>query len=53
MRWMYPIGIILFWIFDRSEAQQRTRALIDKSLANVVRLIKLAGFPLLRPINAW
>jgi AcrR family transcriptional regulator len=49
--WMYQMGIILFWLYDRSEAQQRTRALIDKSLAIVVRLIKLAGFPLLRPIR--
>jgi AcrR family transcriptional regulator len=49
--WMYQMGIILFWIYDRSEAQQRTRTLIDKSLAIVVRLIKLAGFPLLRPIR--
>lgn len=49
--WMYQMGIILFWIYDRSAAQQRTRALIDKSLGIVVRLVKLAGFPLLRPIR--
>ena len=49
--WMYQMGLILFWIYDRSPAQQRTRALIEKSLAIVVRLIKLAGFPLLRPVR--
>ena len=49
--WLYQMGIILFWIYDRSAAQERTRALIDKSLGIVVRLIKLSGFPLLRPIR--
>jgi AcrR family transcriptional regulator len=49
--WMYQMGIILFWIYDRSPAQERTRVLIDKSLAIVVRLINLSGFPLLRPIR--
>ena len=49
--WMYQMGIILFWIYDRSPGQRRTRALIDKSLAVVVRLIRLAGFPLLRPVR--
>jgi AcrR family transcriptional regulator len=49
--WMYQMGIILFWIYDRSEAQQRTRALIDKSLGIVVRLIQLSGLPLLRPVR--
>jgi len=50
--WMYQMGIILFWIYDRSEGQQRTRALIDKSLAVVVRLIQLSGLPLLRPVRS-
>src|SRR5689334_14547127 len=36
--WMYQMGIILFWIYDRSEAQRRTRALIEQSLGIVVRL---------------
>jgi AcrR family transcriptional regulator len=49
--WMYQMGLILFWIYDRSEAQRRTRALIDKSLGVVVRLIKLSSLPLLRPVR--
>jgi AcrR family transcriptional regulator len=49
--WMYQMGVILFWIYDRSEAQQRTRALIDKSLGVVVRLIQISGLPLLRPVR--
>ena len=49
--WMYQMGLILFWIYDRSEAQQRTRALVEKSLGIVVRLIKVSEFPLLRPVR--
>jgi AcrR family transcriptional regulator len=49
--WMYQMGVILFWIYDRSTAQKRTRALLVKSVAIVARLIQLAGFPLLRPLR--
>jgi len=49
--WMYQMGLILFWIYDRSAAQQRTRTLIRKSAAIVERLVKLAGFPLMRPVR--
>lgn len=49
--WMYQMGLILFWVYDRSVAQQRTRALIEKSAAIVERLVKLAAFPLMRPVR--
>jgi AcrR family transcriptional regulator len=47
--WMYQMGLILFWIYDRSEGQKRTHALLDNSASMVTRLIRLSGFPLLRP----
>ena len=43
------MGLILFWIYDRSPGQERTRALAGRSAAMVSRLVRLAGFPLLRP----
>lgn len=49
--WMYQMGLILFWIYDRSPAQARTRTLIRKSAAIVERLVKLAVFPLMRPVR--
>jgi hypothetical protein len=49
--WLYQMGLILFWIHDRSAGQKRTRALVERSLDIVVRLIKLAGFPLMRPVR--
>lgn len=49
--WMYQMGIILFWIYDRSALQARTRALIEKSLHVVVGLIKLSSLPLTKPLR--
>jgi AcrR family transcriptional regulator len=49
--WLYQMGVILFWIYDRSAGQKRTRALVDKSVAVVVRLVKLSGFPLMGPVR--
>ena len=49
--WLYQMGLILFWISDRSPEQVRTRQLRDKSLALLVTALKLAGFPLLRPLR--
>jgi hypothetical protein len=48
---MYQMGLILFWIYDRSEACRRTRQLIEKSLPVVTRLIKLSGFAPMRPVR--
>jgi len=49
--WMYQMGLILFWIYDRSPEQQRTRTLIAKSAAIVERLVKLAVLPPMRPVR--
>jgi AcrR family transcriptional regulator len=49
--WMYQMGMILFWIYDRSAGQKKTQALIGKSLEVVVRLVKLASLPLTKPLR--
>ncbi len=49
--WLYQMGLILFWIYDRSAAQRRTHRLRKKSLALIVTGLKLASFPLLRPLR--
>jgi AcrR family transcriptional regulator len=49
--WMYQMGIILFWIYDRSAGQRQTTVLIDKSLSLVVRLVKISGLPLMQPLR--
>jgi len=49
--WMYQMGLILFWIYDRSPGQRKTTALTEKSLHVVVRLIQMASLPLMRPVR--
>jgi AcrR family transcriptional regulator len=49
--WLYEMGILLFWVYDRSKGQRRTQLLFDKSLSIVTGLIKLSSFPLLKPVR--
>ena len=49
--WMYQMGVILFWIHDRSAGQKRTALLIDGSLQIVMLLIRVSGLPLMRPLR--
>ena len=51
MLWMYQMGLILFWIYDRSEDQKLTRSLVDQSAGVVTGLIKLSSLPLMRPVR--
>ena len=47
--WLYQMGVLLFWVYDRSPRQARTRLLFDKSLAMLLALLKVAAIPVLRP----
>jgi AcrR family transcriptional regulator len=49
--WMYHMGIILFWIYDRSARQARTRILLEKSSDLIARAIKLSRFRVLKPFR--
>ncbi|HEY7402480.1 MAG TPA: TetR family transcriptional regulator [Candidatus Angelobacter sp.] len=49
--WLYQMGIILFWIYDRSPEQQRTQKLLEKSLGLLVSLLKISGLPLMKPLR--
>jgi AcrR family transcriptional regulator len=49
--WLYQMGLILFWIYDRSDEQKRTAQLREKSLGLVVTGLKMISFPLLRPLR--
>ena len=49
--WLYHMGIILFWIHDSSPERARTNLLVDRTVELVVRLIRLASHPLMRPVR--
>jgi AcrR family transcriptional regulator len=49
--WMYQMGLILFWVYDRSPKQERTMLLYDKTMKMLIVTLKIAGIPLLRPLH--
>ena len=49
--WMYQMALILFWLFDDSRDQRRTKRLTDGTLDLVVRLIQLSSLPLMGPLR--
>jgi AcrR family transcriptional regulator len=55
--WVYELGLVLFWLHDRSPGQRRTYELVDDSTDAIVRLLALATLPGLRTIRrrmlAW
>jgi len=46
--WLYQMGILYFWIFDRSPGRLRTLEVIDETTDLIVRLVGLANLPVLR-----
>ena len=49
--WTYSMGIVLYWIHDRSPRRGKTRHLIEHSVELIATSIKLAANPLLRPFQ--
>jgi len=50
--WTWHMGIILFWIHDRSSGRVRTWRLMERTADLVVRLIGLSTLPLMGPVRA-
>jgi AcrR family transcriptional regulator len=48
---MYQMGLILFWVYDRSDGHKRTMLLYDKTLKMILVTLRLAGLPLLQPLH--
>jgi len=46
--WLMQMGLVLFWVYDRSEGQARSRALARMVAPIVERLLKLSRIPLVR-----
>lgn len=49
--WLYQMGLMLFWVYDRSPRQARTELLFEKTLGMMLLVIKIAGLPALRPLH--
>jgi AcrR family transcriptional regulator len=48
--WLYQMGVLLFWVYDRSPHQNRTQTLFDKTLQLMLLALRLAEAPLLKPL---
>ncbi|MGE5321355.1 MAG: TetR/AcrR family transcriptional regulator, partial [Actinomycetota bacterium] len=49
--WLYQMGLILFWLYDRSPNQERTAKLLDKTLTLLVNLLRISSAPLMKPLR--
>jgi AcrR family transcriptional regulator len=48
--WLYQMGLVLFWVYDRSPQQERTEMLFEKTLKMMMLGFKLAELPLIKPL---
>ncbi|MFB9313142.1 TetR/AcrR family transcriptional regulator [Nocardioides plantarum] len=48
--WLLQMGVVLFWVHDKSPDQARTRALVAQGAPIVDRLVRLARLPVVRGI---
>ena len=49
--WLYQLGIVLFWIHDRSPGCDRSYRLVERTSEIVSRLIRLSSLRVLRPLT--
>jgi hypothetical protein len=49
--WALHMGILLYFIYDDSPNQERTRKLCDGLLQLCARALPLVNFPLLKPVR--
>jgi AcrR family transcriptional regulator len=49
--WTYHMGIVLFWIHDRSAGHVRTWRLMERTVDLIDRLIGVSALPLMGPIR--
>jgi AcrR family transcriptional regulator len=48
--WLYHLGVVLYWVHDRSAGNERTHLLVDRTVPMVDRLVRLSRLPVLRPL---
>ncbi|MEU5398766.1 TetR family transcriptional regulator [Streptomyces sp. NPDC005963] len=48
--WLSQMGLVLYWVFDRSEGHERSRLLAARGARVTARGISLARFRVLRPL---
>jgi AcrR family transcriptional regulator len=49
--WLAHMGVVLYWVHDRSPGQAKTRQLIDGAVPLIDRLVGLSRLRVLRPVT--
>ncbi len=49
--WAMHMGILLYFLYDRSPGQMKTRRLVDRGTGLVLGVLKLAKLPLIKPVR--
>jgi len=48
--WLLHMGVVLFWVYDASPDQQRTRTLVTRVVPVVDKLVRLSRLPVVRGV---
>ncbi|MEU0919687.1 TetR/AcrR family transcriptional regulator [Streptomyces cyaneofuscatus] len=48
--WLMQMGLVLFWVYDRSPGAERSRRLVERTAPIAARAIGLSRFRVLRPL---
>ena len=49
--WLYQMGIVLFWVHDRSARTKRSRMLVERSVPLIAKLAGLSRLRVFRPVS--
>jgi AcrR family transcriptional regulator len=49
--WTLHMGLLLFFLYDRSDGQKKTRRLVDQAVDFVIDAKRIALLPLMRPVR--
>ncbi|GHG45197.1 TetR family transcriptional regulator [Amycolatopsis bullii] len=49
--WLFQMGVVLFWVHDRSAGTKRSRLLVERSVPLLARLAALSRLRVFRPVS--
>ncbi|WP_103354819.1 TetR/AcrR family transcriptional regulator [Amycolatopsis sp. CA-128772] len=49
--WLYQMGVVLFWVHDRSARTNRSRLLVERTVPLLARLAALSRLRVFRPVS--
>ena len=49
--WLYQMGVVLYWIHDRSAGTKRSRMLVERSVPLIARVAALSRLRVFRPVS--